>query len=126
MGGGSNKTDARYSGNGEATVTFISNNQKYTEDPGCCYKRNTGICCLVTLIIGCLTLILGVVLLISGQSILTNIILKSMALKEGSDRTASWLKPPVQAHLEGYAFHVTNPDDVIQGAKPILEEVGPF
>jgi len=129
MGGGANKTDVRYSGNGDDTnVTFISSNQKYTQedDPGCCYKRNTGICCLVTLIAGCLTLILGVILLISGQSLLTNMILKSMALKEGSDRLASWLKPPVQAHLEGYAFHVTNPDDVIQGAKPILEEVGPF
>lgn len=124
------KADARYSnGAGDDTkVTFISGNQKYTTDQekGCCQKRGTGYCCLVSLVLGVLILILGVVLLISGQSILSGAILRSMALTEGSDRLASWLNPPVQAHLEGYAFHVENPEEVMQGAKPRLKEVGPF
>ena len=68
---------------------------------GCCQKRGTGYCCLVSLVLGVLILILGVVLLISGESILSGAILRSMALTEGSDRLASWLNPPVQAHLEG-------------------------
>ena len=55
----------------------------------------------MTLVAGVLSLVLGVVLLISGQAILSSAILKSMALTEGSDRLASWLNPPVQAHLEG-------------------------
>jgi scavenger receptor class B protein 1 len=50
----------------------------------------------------------------------------SMALEPNSDRLASWLKPPVQAHLTGYAFHVTNPKEVLLGAKPKLEEKGPY
>lgn len=49
-----------------------------------------------------------------------------MALSPGSDRLASWLVPPVQAHLTGYGFHVTNPDEVMKGEKPIIKEVGPF
>ena len=49
-----------------------------------------------------------------------------MALVEGTERYDSWLRPPVQPHLEGYAFHITNPEAVKQGKKPILEEVGPF
>ena len=44
----------------------------------------------------------------------------------GSDRLQSWLVPPVQAALTGYGFHVTNPEAVMQGEKPVLEEVGPF
>ena len=39
---------------------------------------------------------------------------------------ASWLDPPVQAHLTAFGFHLTNPEAVIKGRKPILEEVGPF
>ena len=49
-----------------------------------------------------------------------------MALNPGSERLASWLDPPVQAHLTAYAFHITNPEADIQGRKPVLEEVGPF
>jgi hypothetical protein len=36
------------------------------------------------------------------------------------------LRPPVQPHLEAFAFHVTNPQAVLAGKKPVLKEVGPF
>ena len=29
-------------------------------------------------------------------------------------------------HVSGYGFHVENPDEVMQGTKPRLREVGPF
>ena len=41
-------------------------------------------------------------------------------------RLSSWLKPPVETHLTAYGFNVTNPEEVMQGGKPKLEEVGPF
>ena len=50
----------------------------------------------------------------------------TMALIDGSERLESWYRPPVQPHLESYAFHVTNPNAVLEGKKPILQEVGPF
>ena len=32
----------------------------------------------------------------------------------------------LQAHLTGYAWHIQNPDEVLKGAKPKLEERGPY
>merc|ERR1719350_1370734 len=49
-----------------------------------------------------------------------------MALQPGSDRLQTWLNPPVQPHLTGYGFHVTNPEAVMRGKKPVLKEIGPF
>jgi len=115
----------------EAKVTFISGSQKLgPADPpprsGCLYSRRTGLCCLASLVVGCLLLVLGVVLLLAGRGILAALILRSMALSPGSDRTKSWLDPPVQAHLTGFGFHVLNPDEVEQGERPRLQEIGPF
>jgi len=93
---------------------------------GCCQSPHTGRCCLVSAVLGAVFLLAGVVVLVVGPSMLEKKILASMALAPGSDRLQSWLVPPVQAHLTGYAFHVTNPEEVQQGAKPVLQEVGPF
>ena len=81
---------------------------------------------------------------VAGKGLLQGAILKSMALKEGSGRTETWLMPEkmnvrvsshyhhnddhtpgavLQAHLTGYGFHVENPDEVVAGAKPRLKEV---
>ena len=68
----------------------------------------------------------GLVLIAAGHGILEKKILQSMALSPGSDRLQSWLTPPVQPALTGYGFHVTNPDEVQRGEKPIVKEVGPF
>ena len=37
-----------------------------------------------------------------------------------------WGKFPIPYELRIYFFNVTNPDDIANGAKPILQEVGPF
>merc|ERR1719348_350548 len=93
--------------------------------PGCCRTRGTRTCCLVSSVIGGLLLLLGLLVLAAGPSLLLGVVLKTMALAPGSDRLQSWLTPPVQAHLTGYAFHLTNPDEVLRGGKPVVKEVGP-
>jgi len=92
----------------------------------CCRSHHTGRCCLVTGGAGAVFLLTGILVLVAGPGALEKKILQTMALAPGSDRLQSWLVPPVQAHLTGYGFHVTNPDEVQQGEKPILKEVGPF
>jgi len=109
--------------------TFIDGTVKYADEQGCCSSRHTKRCCLATGIIGCLVLIIGLILMVAGRGLLEGAILKSMALKEGSGRTDTWLTPEkmnIKAHLTGYGFHVNNPDEVARGEKPNLTEVGPF
>ena len=64
--------------------------------------------------------------MLSAGPMLEGMILKSMALIEGERTYESWLRPPVTAHMNAYAFNVKNPEAVMAGKKPILEEVGPF
>ena len=91
-----------------------------------CHSPRARRCCLVTGGVGAVFLLTGLLVLVAGPGMLEKKILQTMALAPGSDRLQSWLVPPVQAHLTGYGFHVTNPEEVMQGAKPILKEVGPF
>lgn len=107
---------------------FLGNGTKRTKETsqGVCYSRHMRNCCLASSVLGALFLLLGIAVITVGEGALRNIVLKSMALKPGSDRYKTWLVPPVQPHLTGYAFHVTNPDEVVMGKKPILQEVGPF
>lgn len=44
----------------------------------------------------------------------------------GSEARALYVKPPHPMEFRIYVFNVANKDDVIHGAKPILEEVGPY
>jgi len=107
--------------------SFLGNNQKsIVEKGGCCHSKHTRNCCFLVSILGALLLLLGIIVLAAGEGLLMNVVLSTMPLKEGSDRFQSWLTPPVQPHLTGYAFNVTNPDEVVAGMKPILKEVGPF
>ena len=111
----------------ESRVTFINgNSKKFDQNEGCCYKRSTHICCILTLFLGCLSLILGVIILICGESLLTAFVANSLAFSPGSDSLTAWLDPPVQPYLSGYVFSVNNPEEVMQGAKPVLDEIGPF
>merc|ERR1719244_2258359 len=85
-------------------------------------KRATRNCCLATGIIGGLILLLGLVVLVAGRSIILGAVMKTMPLSPDSERLQSWLTPPVTTSLTGYGFHVTIPEAVQQGKKPIVKE----
>jgi len=105
---------------------LLETKQDIVTQTGCCGSRGTKVCCLITGALGGLLLLLGLIVMIAGPGLLLGVVLKTMPLAPGSDRLQSWLTPPVQPHLTGYGFHLTNPQDVIEGRKPIVKEVGPF
>jgi hypothetical protein len=104
----------------------VAAGRKSVQRQGCCHSKHTKNCCVATGVFGTVVLALGIVVLVFGETLLTKKILESMAITQGSDRYESWLNPPVTAYLTGYAFHVTNPEAVLRGAKPVVMEKGPY
>lgn len=100
--------------------------REWLHPQGCCGARGTKVCCLITGGIGALFLLLGLIVLVAGPGLLLGVVLKKIPLAPGSETLQSWLTPPVTPHLTGYGFHLTNPEEVSNGGKPILKEIGPF
>jgi hypothetical protein len=60
------------------------------------------------------------------RSFSKKISLQEIPIREGSRIAQVWQKPPITPYLKIYFFNVTNPRRFLKGAKPVLQEVGPF
>ncbi|XP_073661466.1 lysosome membrane protein 2 isoform X2 [Tursiops truncatus] len=88
-----------------------------------------GRCCFYA--VGTLSLLLlvtSVTLLVARvfQKAVDQTIEKNIVLRNGSETFESWRKPPLPVHTQFYFFNVTNPEEVLRGETPRLEEVGPY
>ncbi|KAF5926742.1 hypothetical protein HPG69_001372 [Diceros bicornis minor] len=88
-----------------------------------------GRCCFYT--VGTLSLLLlvsSVTLLVSRvfQKAVDQKIEKNIVLMNGSETFDSWKKPPLPVYCQFYFFNVTNPEEILRGETPWLEEVGPY
>jgi len=99
---------------------------KFRYNRGCCHSKHTRNCLVTTGILGCTLLVLGLLVFTLAPSFLSSKILASLALSPASGSLASWLVPPVEAQMTCYVFNLTNPEEVLNGSKPVLQEVGPF
>ncbi|KAL2716851.1 sensory neuron membrane protein 1-like [Vespula squamosa] len=59
-------------------------------------------------------------------ALLKSQIKSAIALKEGSEMREMWSKFPLPLDFKIYLFNVTNPKEIAEGGKPIVNEVGPF
>ncbi|ELK37104.1 Lysosome membrane protein 2 [Myotis davidii] len=50
----------------------------------------------------------------------------NIVLRNGSEAFDSWKQPPVPVYIQFYFFNVTNPEEILGGEIPRLEEVGPY
>ncbi|XP_040822665.1 lysosome membrane protein 2 isoform X2 [Ochotona curzoniae] len=88
-----------------------------------------GRCCFYTAgTLSLLLLVTSVTLLVARvfQKAVDQTIQKNMVLRNGSEVLDSWEKPPLPVYTQFYFFNVTNPEEILRGEKPLLEEVGPY
>ena len=71
-------------------------------------------------------MLVGIMVMSTGPHLISKMIQDNMVLTQDSQLTNMWLQPPVQARLTVFCFHVANSEEVLGGARPVLEEVGPF
>ncbi|XP_045713909.1 lysosome membrane protein 2 isoform X1 [Phyllostomus hastatus] len=86
-------------------------------------------CCFYA--VGTLSLLLlvtSVTLLVARvfQKAVDQTIEKNIVLRNGSETFDSWKKPPLPVYSQFYFFNVTNPEEILRGEIPRLEEVGPY
>uniref|UniRef100_I3MDR5 Scavenger receptor class B member 2 n=1 Tax=Ictidomys tridecemlineatus TaxID=43179 RepID=I3MDR5_ICTTR len=88
-----------------------------------------GRCCFYTAgTLSLLLLVTGVTLLVARvfQKAVDQTIEKNMVLRNGTEIFDSWEKPPLPVYTQFYFFNVTNPEEILRGEIPRLEEVGPY
>lgn len=70
--------------------------------------------------------IIGLILVILLPELFDNAIKSQVKLVKDSEIYKNWIKFPVPLKSTFHFFRILNPDDVMNGAKVQLEEVGPF
>jgi hypothetical protein len=53
-------------------------------------------------------------------------LLQGVQLVNGTEAYDRWRKLPMALFFKVYLFNVTNPEEVQNGANPIVQEVGPY
>ncbi|XP_039606711.1 lysosome membrane protein 2a [Polypterus senegalus] len=89
-------------------------------------KRSCGI--YATGIISAHLLIIGIALLVAQvfPTLFEKRLKSNIVLKNGSDVFKAWENPPPPVYIQFFFFNVTNSEDILQGKKPSVTQVGPY
>ncbi|KAM9331139.1 lysosome membrane protein 2 [Gastrophryne carolinensis] len=73
-------------------------------------------------------LITSVVLLVAHtfMGMVESQVKKATVLQNGTEVFNSWANPPPPIFMKFYFFNVTNPQEVLSGEKPVVDEIGPY
>jgi len=83
----------------------------------------------MSLVIGIFLMALGLVCFAVSSYLETffdHIVQSHTALTVGGPMFSAWLTPPIVPLLKVYVFNITNGAQVLEGADPMTEEIGPY
>lgn len=75
---------------------------------------------------GCILTFVGVFMYFFMPVMIRVNITKKIALNNGSESYEAWEKTPLPITFQIYLFNVTNPDEILNGGKPAVEQLGPY
>lgn len=75
---------------------------------------------------GCVLTFIGVFMFFFMPVMIRSNISEKIALNNGSESYLAWEKSPVAVTFQIHLFNVTNPDEVLNGGKPRVEQLGPY
>lgn len=81
----------------------------------------------------CILVVVGVVLIAGSTAfylcfanVFRKMLEKKLMLVPGSKALESFKSPPVPIFMQFYLFNITNSNEVLRGATPVLQQVGPY
>ncbi|XP_074015473.1 scavenger receptor class B member 1 isoform X1 [Numenius arquata] len=77
-------------------------------------------------LVGAACALLGVCLLLVGPVIIKEQVVKNVRIDPTSISFGMWKDIPVPFYMSVYLFEVLNPKEALQGAKPVLNQRGPY
>nr|BAM36398.1 CD36 antigen [Oplegnathus fasciatus] len=86
-----------------------------------CAIHAVGVTCALLLVVG-----IGLVVAQVFRTLMHNRLKKEIVLVEGSRVFESWKTPPPPVYMEFFFFNVTNVNEFLEGAKPEVQQVGPY
>uniref|UniRef100_A0A3Q3C511 Scavenger receptor class B, member 2c n=1 Tax=Haplochromis burtoni TaxID=8153 RepID=A0A3Q3C511_HAPBU len=86
-------------------------------------------CCVYSVgVVSVLMLILGISLVLTSvfPHLVQSMVKKQVVLKNDTDAFEAWKDPPAHIYMQFYFFNLTNPQEVLDGERPAVVEIGPY
>ncbi|XP_026029791.1 lysosome membrane protein 2c [Astatotilapia calliptera] len=86
-------------------------------------------CCVYSVgVVSVLMLILGISLVLTSvfPHLVQSMVKKQVILKNDTDAFEAWKDPPAHIYMQFYFFNLTNPQEVLDGERPAVVEIGPY
>lgn len=80
----------------------------------------------VVIVIGLIFVCLGGACIPLFEELYKDGVKKKLVMKEGGETYNDWVKPPVPVYMQYYLFNYTNVDDILNGSKPQVRQLGPY